>query len=105
MVLQSGAGRVHTWPCVRSLHAHTAELMPDSLSCPKAAAPEVRVAFHARTGPASQLEKVLVPTGFCPEPYLCYLCLETLRDRVTRLPVCLNTIREDFAEVVPQGFC
>lgn len=66
MMLQSWAGRVHTWPCVHSLHAHTAEMMPDSLSCLKAAAPEVRVAFHARTGPASQLEKVFSACWFLP---------------------------------------
>lgn len=46
---------------VHLLHTHTAELMPDSLSCFMAAAPEVRVALHAGTGPASQLEKVFLP--------------------------------------------
>lgn len=44
-------------------------------------------------------------TGFCPKLYLWYLCLETLRERVAVLPVCLNAIGDDFAEVVPQGFC
>lgn len=80
MVPQSGAGRVlrglcvHTWLCLSSLHTHTAELVPDSLSCLLAAAPEVGVAFHARTGPASQLEKVFSAYWFLPKA-LCVLPL------------------------------
>lgn len=73
MLLESGAGRAlrgpcaHTWPCVRLLHAHTAELMPESLSCLMAAAPEVRVVVHARTSPASLLEKVFSSNWFLPK--------------------------------------
>lgn len=58
---------VHTWPCLSSLHTHTAELLPDSLSCFVAAAPEVRVAVHARKSSASLLEKVFSGNWFLPK--------------------------------------
>lgn len=111
MVLESGAGRalpgpcVHTWLCLCLLLTHTAELVPDSLSSFMAAAPEVRVALHARTGPDSQPEKVFSSNWLLPRALFVLPVPGDTEEQVTRLPVSLNTIREDFAEVVPQGFC
>lgn len=110
MVLESGAGRalrgpcVHTWLCLHLLHTHTAELMPDSLSCFMAAAPEVRVVLHARTGPDSQLEKVFSGNWFLPKALFVLPVPGDTEEAGHTFAFSLNTFREDFAELVPEDF-
>lgn len=67
MVLESGAGRAvcaHV-AVVCLLHTHTAQLVPDSLSCLLAAAPRSELLF--KQGPASQLDKVFSDNWFLPK--------------------------------------
>lgn len=61
-------------PCVRTrgcacrlLHAHTAELVSESLRCLIAAAHEVGVVLHARTSPVPLPEKAFSGNRFLPK--------------------------------------
>lgn len=88
-----------------SLHACTAELSSEGLSCLIAAASEVRDVLHARTSPDPLLERVFSGNQFLPRALLVLPMPGNTRREVAVLPVCLNTVGEDFAVEVPKGLC
>lgn len=110
IVLESHAGRaamqhsppalshVHARGCACCLlHAHTAELISEKLSCLIQAAPEVAVVLHARTSPDPLLQKVFSGNQFLPKA-------------LSVLPVPGDTEREGccfacLSECHRRGFC